>query len=81
MYLLDAIWHSRQVEAIGRFVTDDGGQDVIEYAFLAAFVGIAGALVLQALSGAIFDTYSSWIDPTVGAPSLWEPPEPPAAGS
>ncbi len=56
-----------------RFVRDDSGQDLIEYAFLAAFVGVAGCVALNAIGPAVAATYNSWIDPTTGTPSLWEP--------
>lgn len=58
-------------------MSEDGGQDIIEYALIAGFVGIAGMLALEAIEGAVFNTYSSWIDPASGTPSLWQPDEPP----
>ena len=54
---------------------------MVEYAFLAAFVGVAGVLVLNTMGVTIFNTYSSWIDPAVGAPSLWDPAPPLVSGS
>ncbi len=42
------------------FVTRDEGDDLIEYALLTAFVGTAGALLFNVLSGAIFSSYTSW---------------------
>ena len=44
-------------------------QDLIEYAFLAAFVGIAGygRAELHRTDGC--GTYNTWIDPTTGAPA------------
>jgi len=62
---------------LGRFRSEDGGQDVVEYALIAGFLGIAGVLALQAIQGSVFNTYSSWIDPAAGTPSLWAPNEPP----
>lgn len=56
-----------------RFVVEDGGQDLVEYAFLAAFVATAGMLVLTNLGTDINSVYSSWLDPTTGVPSLWDP--------
>jgi Flp pilus assembly pilin Flp len=67
-------------ELITRFSTDDGGQDMVEYALLAAFIGIAGWAVLLTLPGVIGATYASWLDPTNGVPGRWDPPEP-ASGS
>ena len=44
-------------------------QDLIEYAFLAAFVGIAGYVALNAIGPTVDATYNSWLDPTTGTPS------------
>jgi Flp pilus assembly pilin Flp len=74
--------HGAQSSALlARFVAHDGGQDLVEYAFLAAFIGIAGWAVIMTVPTAIGDTYQSWIDPSNGVPGLWDPPEPAAAGS
>jgi len=62
-----------------RLLIEDGGQDLVEYAFLAAFVATAGMIVLNNLGTDIANVYSSWLDPTTGVPSLWEPPA--ASGS
>jgi Flp pilus assembly pilin Flp len=59
-----------------RFLRDTRGQDLVEYALLAAFIGVAGYIVLGALSGDIFTAYDSWIDPAAGTPALWEPADP-----
>ena len=52
---------------------------MVEYALLAAFIGIAGWAVLMTLPDVIGATYASWLDPTNGVPGKWDPPEP--AGS
>ena len=59
-----------------RFISSDDAQDVIEYAFLAAFVGIAGYLTLGTIAPTVYATYTSWIDPDAGVPSLWDPSPP-----
>ena len=56
--------------------TSDDAQDLIEYAFLAAFVGIAGYLTLGTIAPTVYATYTSWIDPDAGVPSLWDPSPP-----
>ena len=56
-----------------RFIREDNAQDLIEYAFLAAFVATAGMFVLLNLSSDVANAYSSWLDPTSGVPSLWDP--------
>ena len=63
------------------FVAEDGAQDLVEYALLAAFIGLAGWAILMTLPGAMHDTYESWTDPADGVPSRWDPPEPASAGS
>ena len=64
---------------LARFVREDGGQDVVEYALLAAFFGVIGYLAMSGIGTAVLNTYTSWMDPTSGVPSLWDPPAP--AGS
>jgi len=59
-----------------RLVHEDTGQDLIEYAFLAAFVGIAGYAAISSIGPAVSATYATWIDPTKGSPKLWEPADP-----
>jgi Flp pilus assembly pilin Flp len=57
-------------------VREDTGQDLIEYAFLAAFIGIAGYVAVSTIGPAVNATYSTWVDPTTGSPKLWEPADP-----
>jgi Flp pilus assembly pilin Flp len=71
----------RALELLGRFVIEERGQDLIEYALLAAFIGIAGWAVLMTLPGVIGSTYASWLDPNNGVPGRWDPPEPVSGGS
>jgi Flp pilus assembly pilin Flp len=73
-----AAWWARAVEGV---VADDQGQDVVEYALLAAFIGIAGYVALGAISGTVAAVYASWVDPAAGVPSLWDPPAPAGGGS
>ena len=68
----------RRCELLRRFMREDVGQDLIEYAFLAQQIGIVGILVLQGIRTGAHDAYASWMDPATGTPSLWEPTEPPA---
>jgi hypothetical protein len=60
-------------EACIRFVREDEAQDMIEYAFAAAFFGIAGIFVWNEIIGTMNTTYASW-DAT--QQNLWEPPTP-----
>ena len=56
-----------------RWLGDDSGQDLIEYALLTSFLGIAGLLGMQALGISMHDVYESWDDGTQGA---WEVSDP-----
>jgi Flp pilus assembly pilin Flp len=73
--------NSKYWPIVVRFIVDDGGQDIVEYAFIAAFIGVAGWAAVMAIDEAVGATYTSWQDPAVGVPSLWEPPEPSPSGS
>jgi Flp pilus assembly pilin Flp len=64
---------------LARFAADDGAQDLVEYALLAAFIGLAGWAIVTTLPDVMRTTYESWMDPTGGVPGQWDPPEP--AGS
>jgi Flp pilus assembly pilin Flp len=54
---------------------DDRGQDLIEYALLSAFIGLAGLAALNLIAQAIGLTYAAW-DTNVN--DAWEPPAPSA---
>ena len=64
---------------VASFVADEGAQDLVEYALLAAFIGVAGWAILMTIPDAMRTTYESWTDPSTGVPGQWDPPEP--AGS
>jgi Flp pilus assembly pilin Flp len=66
----------RAVSTVSAFIREDDGQDLIEYAYLAAFVGVAGYAVLSNIVPEVAATYNAWIDPNTGTPSLWEPAAP-----
>jgi len=52
-----------------RFWKDEDGQDLVEYAFLIAFIGAACILALQHLGVAINDTYQAASTSLVGSTS------------
>ena len=56
-----------------RFFKQDDGQDLVEYALLTAFVGLASLGAFDLLGGAIRATYTAW---DAGINALWEPPAP-----
>ena len=43
-----------------RLLVDDCGQDLIEYALLAAIIGIAGILVLPLIAPKMGNAFSNW---------------------
>ena len=46
-------------KAIARFVREDEGQDLIEYAFLAVAIGLAAYTVLQGLGTGISSQFNN----------------------
>jgi Flp pilus assembly pilin Flp len=61
-----------------RLVTDERGQDLIEYALLTAFIALASALGLNLIRAAINVTYGTW---NSDVNNLWQPPNPSGGGS
>jgi Flp pilus assembly pilin Flp len=71
---LISILHS----AARRLVSDDDGQDLVEYALLTAGVGLAGFAVYGIIRNNMAQSYANWIDPNEPG-SLqfnWEQPPP-----
>lgn len=64
--------------ALHRLISDDHGQDLIEYALLTAVIGFAGLAAFGFIQSAIETTYGSWESSTN---DLWEPPNPIGGGS
>ena len=60
-----------------RFATDDGGQDLIEYALLTAIIGISGVLILSTLSTTMGTAYSRW---NTAGQNAWQPCPPQSVG-
>ena len=60
------------VELFLRLICDDSAQDVVEYAYLALFVGLAGIVVWAAVVALLENHYDVVND---GVQGLWEPPE------
>jgi Flp pilus assembly pilin Flp len=61
-----------------RLFTDEGGQDLVEYALLTTFVGLSAVLAFNVLQTAIGFAYGSW---ETGVNTIWESPDPSGAGS
>jgi Flp pilus assembly pilin Flp len=45
---------------IKRFVREDVGADILEYALLGAFIGTVGILIWQSIGVGVFNAYSGW---------------------
>jgi Flp pilus assembly pilin Flp len=58
---------------IVRFVKEDRGQDLIEYALLTGAIGCASVVGVNLLAAAISASYKSW---DTGVNNLWEVPPP-----
>lgn len=56
-----------------RFLSDDSGADLIEYALLTATIGAGAAAALSLMPDAINTVYSAWDTDTQ---DLWEPCDP-----
>ena len=69
-------WRSKVRSTLERLTADEAGQDLVEYALLTGFLAFAGYIVLVALGVDIFNTYTTWVNPTTGTPTLWDPPPP-----
>ena len=50
---------TESVALLRRAIADDSGQDVVEYALLAALVGIASVLTLALLATTVGDVYTA----------------------
>ena len=48
--------------ALRRFIFDDRGQDLIEYALLPSLIGVVGIIAWTNVGGAMNTTYTSWDD-------------------
>ena len=58
---------------LGRLLDDESGQDLVEYALLTTFIGLAGVATFAALAPLMGQAYGSW---DAGLSGLWEPPDP-----
>jgi len=60
-------------ELLRRLITDDDGQDLLEYALLTGFVALATVAGVNALGGAINTAYTNW---DANQQAIWQPPPP-----
>jgi Flp pilus assembly pilin Flp len=47
-------------EVVADFIRDESGQDVMEYALLASFLGVVGLLAWQGVSTGVANAYTGW---------------------
>jgi hypothetical protein len=75
---MTAVWQSaaRALRLVGAVLADDGGQDLVEYDYLALFVGLAGAAVWGVTVNLIAQNYTAVMHPTTGVQGLADPPLP-----
>ena len=59
------------VRRLRELVSDDSGQDVIEYALLSALIGVVGLLTMNTLGVTMGTVYAGW---TSAVNALWESP-------
>lgn len=55
------------------FLVGDDAQDLVEYAFLGAFIGVVSILVWQNIVSLLGQRYTDY---NTNVPQLWEPPDP-----
>jgi len=57
-----------------RWLRDEAGQDIVEYALLSAFIGLASLAAYSAIITAIGNNYSN---SNTSVQGLWNVPDPP----
>jgi Flp pilus assembly pilin Flp len=67
--------HETTVNLWHRLLTSEDGQDIVEYALLASFLGFAAMVGAEALRLAMNTTYASW-DAAAQSDALVEVPDP-----
>lgn len=60
-------------ELFTRLLSEEYGQDLIEYALLTGAFGFGAVVAFNLLGGSIADVYGSW---DTGVNGLWEVPDP-----
>jgi Flp pilus assembly pilin Flp len=58
---------------VRRFIADESGDDLVEYALLSAVVAILSFAAVAAIGAAINATYTTWDSATQ---DIWEPAAP-----
>ena len=58
-----------------RWLTEENGQDILEYALLASFLGFSAVVGIQVIGSAMNTAYTAW-DSTAQSDALVEVPDP-----
>ncbi|HEY7442398.1 MAG TPA: hypothetical protein VH701_08270 [Vicinamibacterales bacterium] len=61
------------VRLLTRWLTEDDGQDLVEYVLLGATIAFAGLVTMNAFDDVINAVYTSW---DTGTQAVWEPQDP-----
>ena len=62
-----------RLSTLQRLVVEEDGQDLIEYALLSAFIGLAGVAVFSGMGGSMQTAYDAWV---VNADAAADMPDP-----
>ena len=60
-------------DELWRFVEDEGAQDLMEYAFLGAFIGVVAVLMWQSIVSLLSTRYSEY---NSQVQAIWASPDP-----
>src|SRR5262245_59252302 len=69
--------HTQAAELIAKLVSDDSGQDLVEYALLTGLIAVGSVLLFSQLAAAMEASYSNSNTATQNA---WEPCPPASSG-
>ena len=62
-----------RLSTLRRLVAEDSGQDMIEYALLSAFIGLAGVTVFSGMGGTMQTAYNAWVNNADAAADMPDP--------
>jgi Flp pilus assembly pilin Flp len=68
----------RVAQLLRRFATETDGQDMIEYALVTTFIGLAGVAAWSAMETGLGNAYRGY---NTAVWNLWEPANPVGGGS
>ena len=70
--------NTKQRNLVSNWLFDESGSDLVEYAMLAATVGIMAAAALALMPGILKAVYQSW---DAGTQVIWDPCDPGASST